>query len=194
MRKGDKYWIISERKLHFCPKCIFQPHFTQCGREKKKESLWISIKWSLGREGCVRVGELMCRGQMFNNNGRTGPAEKHTFHPLHPTVAVGTHTRTDTQIHTGPHTQTLTYNHSYVDVHNNDSCTHTVQSNVWQPHTCTHSPTDAGITTGLCVYVCVRVFMTSAGHSAYGPHLGTMGMENDWLDELPDCERWLEAC
>lgn len=45
----------------------------------------------------------------------------------------------------------------------------------------------------LCVSacVCVRacVFMTSAGHSAYGPHLGTMGMENDWLDELPDCER-----
>lgn len=28
---------------------------------------------------------------MFNNNGQTGPAEKHTFHPSHPTVAVGTH-------------------------------------------------------------------------------------------------------
>ena len=42
---------------------------------------------------------------------------------------------------------------------------------------------------GVGVRVCVCVFMTSAGHSAYGPHLGTMGIENDWLDELPDCER-----
>lgn len=40
---------------------------------------------------------------------------------------------------------------------------------------------------GVCVRACA--FMTSAGHGAYGPHLGTMGMENDWLDELPDCER-----
>lgn len=47
----------------------------------------------------------------------------------------------------------------------------------------THTLTESGITTVVCV------FMTGAGHSAYGPHLGTMGTENDWLDELPDCER-----
>lgn len=46
---------------------------------------------------------------------------------------------------------------------------------------------DPRITTGLLVHVCV--FMTIAGHSTYGPHLGTMGVENDGLDELPDCER-----
>ncbi|TNN67169.1 hypothetical protein EYF80_022586 [Liparis tanakae] len=34
-----------------------------------------------------------------------------------------------------------------------------------------------------------RGWESIAGRSAYGPHLGTMGMENDWLDELPDCER-----
>lgn len=46
-------------------------------------------------------GELMCSGQMFNNNGRIGAAEKHTSHPPHPTVAAGNHRRAHGQ--TEPH-------------------------------------------------------------------------------------------
>lgn len=52
-----------------------------------------------------------------------------------------------------------------------------------QKHAHLHTLIDSGMTTAVCG------FMTSAGHSTYGPHLGTMGTENDWLDELPDCER-----
>lgn len=117
------------------------------------------------------------------------PAEKHTFHPPHPTVAAETHAHTHTDARPS-HRHSC--NQSYADTHNNDSYTCTEQRNVSpsQTHTCknTHTHTLAH-TSGITTAVCVCVFMTSAGRSAYGPHLGTMGTESDWLDELPDCER-----
>lgn len=196
-------WWKLKKTFAFCLKHISPSSLCSVWeREEKKESLWISIKWSLGREGCVRVGELMCCGQMFNNNGRTDPAEKHTFHPPHPTVAAGTHTHRRPHARKHTHRQAHVPGHSHIITH---TLTHTIMihthalRNAWQclSRACTH--THITFAHGhwyhhrhVCGYVCV--FMTSAGHSAYGPHLGTMGMENDWLDELPDCERWLEAC
>lgn len=138
---------------------------------------------------------------MFNNNGRTGPAVKHTFHPPHPTVVEGTH------VHRKTHRAPCIHRHSCIITH---TLTHTIMIHthaLCREMCSSHTPIDTGICTGVCTCVCVcpcvllydqcwpQCIWPSFRNNGHGEWLAgrasslrevTGGMLND----MPHMERW----
>lgn len=138
---------------------------------------------------------------MFNNNGRTSPAEKHTFCQPHPAVAAGAHMhghtfKTQQPLSLVPwHTQWFTHTHIHTHKHTQQSVTSDMDA----------LPTQPSITTGLLVHVhaCVYVYewcrpqhiWPSFRNNGHGEWLAWWA---SWLREviggmfqgMPRMERW----